>query len=202
MSFSNCRKIASSAAHGVWSRILRSKSEETLPEDHVLPLQHWSGGSLQEDRSGIRDLLHNLWANNMLKVCRRIRKKSVYERGRTYNRLWKESCWEAIVETHTGKTWGKDGCWNLWTFQDDTDGNLFQATNICCGQEQLKNRKITAFPDSRQLLNTNKKRSASSCLLRPKDAKMPQAKLKTTAAAMTDCYKHWKKVKSQGFLLY
>ena len=80
--------------------------------------------------------------------------------------------------------------------------NLFQATNICCGQEQLKNRKITAFPDSRQLLNTNKKRSASSCLLRPKDAKMPQAKLKTTAAAMTDCYKHWKKVKSQGFLLY
>ena len=36
--------------------------------------------------------------------------------------------------------------------------NLFQATNICCGQEQLKNRKITAFPDSRQLLNTNKKK--------------------------------------------
>ena len=71
--------------------------------------------------------------------------------------------------------------------------NLFQATNICCGQEQLKNRKITAFPDSRQLLNTNKKRSASSCLLRPKDAKMPQAKLKTTTIAMTDCYKHWKK---------
>ena len=75
--------------------------------------------------------------------------------------------------------------------------NLFQATNICCGQEQLKNRKITAFPDSRQLLNTNKKRSASSCLLRPKDAKMPQAKLKTTTIAMTDCYKHWKKVKSK-----
>ena len=75
--------------------------------------------------------------------------------------------------------------------------NLFQATNICCGQEQLKNRKITAFPDSRQLLNTNKKRSASSCLLRPKDAKMPQAKLKTTTIVMTDCYKHWKKVKSK-----
>ena len=35
--------------------------------------------------------------------------------------------------------------------------NLFQATNICCGQEQLKNRKIAAFPHSRQLWTQTKK---------------------------------------------